>query len=196
MRSPNMKENNRIIIFGFSGSGKSTLADMLGKELGLRVIHPSSILRNLIEHKALNIAKSKAGKGFWESDRGIATFKQRLKEPEPIDLLCDKILLREFKKGKVVIDSWSLPWLTKQGFKVCLQASLKTRTERVAERSKVSLVRAKTTIIMKDRETRKLYLQHKGFDIKQDTGVFDLILDTEKLTKKEVLSIFLNKLTQ
>lgn len=188
------KPTARIIIFGFSGSGKSSLADLLGKELGLRVIHPSSILRDLIEGNVPDIAGSKAGKGFWESERGIKAFRERLKTHEPIDLLCDQILLKELEKGKVVIDSWSLPWLTGRGFKICLQASLKTRTQRVAERSNISLKKARATILMKDRETRKLYQEHRGFDIKHDKQVFNLIIDTENLSKNEILKLVLSKM--
>ena len=58
-----------IIIFGFSGSGKSTVAELLAQKLGLRVVHPSSILRNILEGKKINLTKTQKGIGFWETKR-------------------------------------------------------------------------------------------------------------------------------
>ena len=172
------KQNTKII----------TLAKMLAKKLHLRVIHPSGILRDLIKNKRPNIAASKSGRGFWESPAGIMMFNERLKEKVPIDFSCDKILLREFNKGNVIIDSWSLPWLTNHGIKIYLKTSLKKRIERVAKRSKIKNKDARNVIVMKDTKTRNLYLKHKGFDIKKDQQVFHLVINTDKLTKDRVVS--------
>ncbi len=182
------KQKIGIIIFGFSGSGKSSIAKMLAKKLDLRVIHPSGILRDLINNKTPRIDGSKSGHGFWERATGIKLFKDRLKAKTPIDFSCDKILLREFEKGGTVIDSWSLPWLTNTGIKIYLKASLKKRIERVARRSKVKLDTARKTVLLKDNATRSLYLRHHNFDIAKDTKVFQLIIYTDKLTKEEVFT--------
>lgn len=184
-------KNNTIILFGLSGSGKSTLANMLGRKLGLRVVHPSSILKDLLENKKPNIAGSKEGAGFWESSKGVDLFKKRLKDTIPADLQCDKLLLREIEKGEVVIDSWSLPWLTRKGIKICLNATLNTRAQRVAMRSKISNTSATKIIQLKDCKTRDLYLKHRGFDIKKDHQVFDLVINTNRLSKMEVLNLIL-----
>ncbi|MCX6793374.1 MAG: cytidylate kinase family protein [Candidatus Falkowbacteria bacterium] len=190
----NEKQKIRIIVFGFSGSGKSTIAKMLARELKLRVIHPSSILRDLALKKTPEITKSKSGRGFWESAAGIKLFKDRLKAKTPADFECDKILLKELRKGAVVIDSWSLAWLTKHAFKIYLQSSRETRVKRVARRSRINQTKARSVIIMKDGETRELYREHKGFDIKRDTHVFDLIINTDKLNLKNVFSEILSTL--
>lgn len=184
-------KNNTIILFGLSGSGKSTLANMLGRKLGLRVVHPSSILKDLLEHKKPNIMGSKEGVGFWESSKGIVLFKNRLKTDQPIDLVCDKILLNEVKKGRLVMDSWSIPWLTKKGIKIYLKATAGTRAKRVASRSKVSIKTATKVVRLKDGKTRELYLKHRGFDIKKDHQVFDLVINTNRLSKMEVLNLIL-----
>lgn len=182
-----MDKKRRIIIFGLSGSGKSTLADELGRALELRVIHPSSILRDLLDGRVPDITHSQAGKGYWESAEGIEAFQDRLRKNTPLDFVCDQILLEELKIGDVVIDSWSLPWLTDQGIKLCLKAHLATRVNRVAKRSGVSPEAARRAIHMKDSETRKLYLKHKHFDIKKDHDVFSANLRTDGLSIKEVL---------
>lgn len=179
---------NNIIIFGFSGSGKSTVASELARRLKWRAVHPSSILRELLEGRKPNLDASTYGKGFWESPAGIQLFTDRLKTTEPMDFYCDQLLLALLNKGNIVMDSWSLAWQTDQTIKIYLKASQKARSERVAKRSHITLTKAIKYVRLKDTETRKLYLAGKGFDLRRDTGVFDLIINTEKLNKAQVLS--------
>ncbi len=176
-----------VILFGFSGAGKSTLANVLGDYYSLRVVHPSGILRNLLENRAVVVENSDYNKGFWESEEGIALFKSRLYEKEPLDLVSDRILLQEVEKGNVVIDSWSLPWLTTQGINIYLQADLEIRSQRVSLRSNISYEKALEVVAMKDEETRRLFQRVYGFDIMQDHHVFDYTVNTNRLTKEEVL---------
>jgi len=178
--------NTTIIIFGFSGSGKSTLAKSLGQHYALRVIHPSSILRNLCEGKPINLSNTTSNRGFWEHKKGIQLFKSRLNQDQPLDVVSDKILLREVKKGDVVIDSWSLPWLSKSGLKIYLKTDFEVRARRVAKRSKLTLATARRIVFLKDKETCKLFKRVYGFDIKHDHSVFDIILNTNNLSKLQV----------
>ena len=182
-------KNKVIIIFGFSGSGKSTLANLIAKKYNLRVIHPSGILRNLYEQKEIDLSKTKHNKGFWETKKGIKLFKNRLKEKEPLDIISDKILLEEVKKGNVVIDSWNLPWLTNKGIKIYLKANLNERAKRVAKRSNINYFKAVKIIKLKDEETRKLFRREYCFDIKNDLNVFDLIVNTTSVNQDEVFNV-------
>lgn len=175
-----------IIIFGFSGSGKSTVANAIAKRSGLRVIHPSGILRNLYAGKRVDLRRTTYNRGFWESKKGVALFKSRLTEDQPLDLVSDEILLREVKKGNVVIDSWSLPWLSNQGIKVYLKAPLKERAKRVAKRGRIPYREALNIVKMKDECTRRLFKRLYGFDIKKDTYVFDLVIDTVRTPRQQV----------
>ncbi len=176
-----------VIIFGFSGSGKSSLARALGAKYGLRVIHPSGILRSLLEKKKVDVERSEYNSGFWESPEGVRLFKGRLKDELPMDVVSDKILLDELSRGGVVMDSWSMPWLSKRGVKIYLKTALSRRIERVAMRSGISIKDAKRIIVMKDNETRTMFLRVYGFDIKKDLNVFDFILDTTHLNQEEVM---------
>ena len=183
-----MNKDSVIIIFGFSGSGKSTIANMVGKEYGLRIVHPSSILRGLLEKKSIDINKTKEGKGFWETQKGMNLFKERLKDIKPMDMVSDKILLKELSKGNIVMDSWSMPWLYKKGIKVYLKGNPLERAKRVSKRSKISLQEAQAAIKVRDIETRKMFKRVYGFDIKRDLEVFDLVINTTPLNQKQVFN--------
>lgn len=180
--------NKRIIIFGFSGSGKSTISNMVGKQYDLRVIHPSSILKNLLEGKDFDLNKTKAGKGFWESKKGMQLFKDRLKDKKPMDMVSDKILLKELSKGNVVMDSWSMPWLYNKGIKIYLQGTLSERAKRVSKRSKLTINQAVDAIRIKDNETRRMFKRIYGFDIGKDLEVFDLTINTTFLNQDQVFN--------
>jgi cytidylate kinase len=175
-----------IILFGFSGSGKSTIANLVAEKYGLKVVHPSGILRDLYEGKKVDIGNTRYNTGFWESEEGVRLFRSRLDEEEPLDVVSDRILVEEVRKGNVVIDSWSLPWLTDRGRKIYLQADLEVRAQRVAKRSEISYERALEVVDMKDEETRNLFRRLYGFDIKLDHDVFDYVINTNDLTKNEV----------
>ncbi|EET90438.1 MAG: cytidylate kinase family protein [Candidatus Micrarchaeales archaeon] len=176
-----------IIIFGFSGSGKSTAANALGELLKLRVIHPSSILRNIIEKREVDTKNTVHNEGFWESPEGMDMFIGRLNDKVPPDVASDRIILREAKKGDVVIDSWSLPWLAKVGIKIYLKADAATRARRVALRDHIPYRTALKAIGIKDEGTRKLFKRVYGFDIKKDMQVFDSIISTRGKSRNEVI---------
>src|SRR3989338_4289699 len=133
-----------ILICGLSGSGKSGVAEIVAKKLNLRLIHTSGILRQLFEKKIeeIDLQKGLKNKGFWESNEGKKLYKQRLegisKKEKSVDELLDEKLLKEIEKGNVVMDSWTMPWLSKKGLKVWLKTSNKVRGKRLAKRDNLS----------------------------------------------------------
>ncbi len=178
-----------VIIFGLAGCGKSTLANGVGRELGLRVIHPSGIMRDLMEKGEVNLKATRQNDGYWESEQGARILHERLSEEEPVDLVADRILLEEVEKGEVVIDSWSLPWLSPKGVKIRLLASLDVRARRAALRGGLTVSEARARIAGKDEDTRQLFLRLYGFDIVNDLeGTFHHTIDSDNLTAEQVLS--------
>lgn len=175
-----------IILFGFSGSGKSVMAKRIARRLGLRVVHPSGILRAICLGKPVKDYETRSNRGFWESARGQRLLRDRLSRQEPPDVLCDRLILQEARRGNVVIDSWSLPWIYGGGIKVYLRAPRTCRAQRVARRDRLDEAAALRIVGRKDRDTRKLYQRIRGFDMARDLGMFGLILDTKALSKNEV----------
>lgn len=184
-----MKKRKVIIIFGFSGSGKSSLANLIAKKYKLRVVHPSGILRDLYEKKKIDISNTRHNNGFWESEKGIRLLRRRLRKEKPLDLISDKILLKEVKKGNVVIDSWNLPWISKKGIKIYLKADLDVRANRVSKRNKMSYTNVKKIISNKDEDTSKLFKRIYGFNMKKDLHFFDLIINTNNLNENQIFQI-------
>jgi len=134
--------------------------------------------------------------GWWESPEGMRFLGQRLQN-STFDGKIDAQLLEWAEQGDVVLDSWTMPWLFKKGFKIWLDVSPEERAKRLTYRDGISLSEAKRIITEKDGKTKKIYEGLYGFKFGEDLGPFDLILDSESLTSDEVfetLSLVIDRL--
>ena len=145
-------------------------------------------MRQLLTGRAAVPEESVANDGFWESPEGAQILKSRLREAKPVDIEANEILLREVARGEVVIDSWSLPWLTDKGVRIHLKTPLEVRARRAAERAGIAVEEAALLIGQKDEDTRELFSRLYGFDIFTDfEGRFQVTIETEGLSGDEVL---------
>ena len=189
-----------VLLCGWSGCGKSSVADNIGKTFNLKVVHSSGIYLQLIKEKKIDETKAKKNQGFWESKEGEKLFQKRIEtahSEESLDKILDKKLLEVIEKGNVVMDSWTMPWLSKKGIKIWLEVSDKERARRIAERDKISEKEALKKVKEKERKTIELYKNLYGFDFGKDEKVFGLILNTNDLSLEEVtgkVEEFLRKL--
>lgn len=115
----------------------------------------------------------------------------RLRERVPVDVRAHQIMLEEVDRGNVVMDTWSLPWLTDKGYRLKLTAPLEVRAARAARRAGIPLGEARQRISQKDEDTRALFLRLHGFDIFEDAARFDLVVNTEELNENEVFQTVL-----
>lgn len=184
-----------IIVSGFAGSGKSTLSELLGKKLGLKVVHASHLLKELQSKsvKELDLENTQAGTGFWESAEGKKLLEKREKDFS-LDKKLDKLLLEIAEQGNVVLDSWTMPWLCKKGFKIWLETSAKERAKRVSRRDKLDEKEVFEKILERDKKTAGIYKKIYGFEIGKDFKPFDLVIEADKLNEKQVLDAVLEKL--
>ncbi len=176
-----------IIVSGFAGSGKSTLTEVLAAHFGIEFVHASDLLKRLQKQKAseLDVKGTKAGSGFWESEEGKKYLHARQKDGS-MDKELDKLLLKIAEKGNVVLDSWTMPWLCKKGFKIWLEVSAKERARRVAERDSLDQKVVLQKILERDKITAGIYKKLYGFEMKADKKVFDLIIEADKKNIKIV----------
>ena len=185
-----------IIISGFAGSGKSSLADSLGKKLKMDVIHASALLRQMsIEGiSALKNASPEKIQDWWESDEAKEFMKKRMKD-ETLDRALDKKLNEIAKKGNVILDSWTMGYLYKgKAFKVWLDASAETRAKRVSERDKLDFEKVVEKIKNRDAETKALYERLYNFKMGEELEKFNLTLNTDKMSQKEVFEKVLKEI--
>jgi len=181
-----------ICICGMAGSGKSTVAKKLAEKYGLKYYSGGDALKALAIEKGYKPAE----KGWWESPEGLSFLENRDKNPE-FDKAVDKKLLEVAKQGNVILDSWTMPWLLKEGFKIWLEASPKKRAERVAKRDGISVEKALKALRNKESKTKAIYKRLYGFSLGEDFTPFHLILDTDNLEVEEVfqaLTIVLDKM--
>ncbi len=188
--------NSRVVIVsGLSGSGKSNLVDFIALKFNLKKIHTSALLKEIIEHNSsvLSEEKNHGNKGLWESSKGKKLIKKRL-EQSGFDELLDKKLLELIEEGNIVMDSWTMGYLSNKGFKIWLKASPKERAKRIALRNNQSEKTVLNSIKEKEENTRKIYKKLYGFDLGKNLEKFDLVLDTEHLSEKQVQETVLNEL--
>jgi len=181
--SGKQKQKIVICVCGMAGCGKSTVAKKLAEKYGLKYLSGGDALKAL----AIEAGYKPAEVGWWETDEGMKFLRQRMEDSE-FDKKVDGKLVELAKQGNVVLDSWTMPWLLKEGLKVWLEASSNVRAKRLAVRDGISVEKASEVLRVKDESTRAVYKSLYGFDLGNDFSPFDLILDANELNADEVFN--------
>jgi cytidylate kinase len=173
-----------ICICGMAGSGKSTLAKKIAEKYRLRYYSGGDVLKALAFEEGYKSART----GWWERREGRRFLKKRAEDPE-FDKAVDEKFLELATQGNAVLDSWTMPWILKKGFKVWLEASPEKRAERIARRDGISVKEALKALRIKEKKTKDIYKKLYGFSLGEDFKPFHLILDTEYLGIEEVYEV-------
>lgn len=179
------KEKKTVIcISGMAGTGKSTLAKKLAQKYGLKYYSGGDALKALATEEGCNVSNN----GWWESPEGLAFLRQRENDWK-FDKAVDDKLLEYAQQGNVLLDSWTMPWVLKTGFKIWLLASIEKRAERVAQRDKITVKDALRILKEKENRTKVIYQKLYGFTLGEDYAPFNLVLDTDNLNAEEVFQV-------
>ena len=170
-----------ICISGLPGCGKSTVAKKLAQKYRLRYVSGGDALKEL----AIEAGFKPSGEDWWETEEGRRFLNKRMEDPN-FDRKVDEKLIEIAKEGNVILDSWTMPWLLDEGFKIWLDASLEVRAARAAKRDKIDFEEAKKLIREREKKTREIYSKLYGFNLGEDFSPFHIILDTDKLDANEV----------
>ena len=173
-----------ICISGMAGTGKSTLSKRLAEKYGLNYYSGGDALKALAAEEGYDASQP----GWWESPTGLKFLKQRQGDAK-FDEAVDQKLLEYAEKGNVLLDSWTMPWLLKTGFKIWLLASMEKRAARVAQRDRITAKQALKVLKEKEDRTKAIYKKLYGFALGEDFKPFDLVLDTDKLSAEEVFQV-------
>ena len=176
-----------ICISGMAGTGKSTLAKKLAEKYGLNYYSGGDALKTLAAEEGYDASQL----GWWESPVGLKFLKQRQGDAK-FDEAVDRKLLGYAEKGNVLLDSWTMPWLLKTGFKIWLLASMEKRAARVAQRDRITAKQALKVLKEKEDRTKVIYKKLYGFALGEDFKPFDLVLDTDNLSTEEVFQVLCN----
>ena len=139
-----------ICISGLPGCGKSTVAKKLAQKYRLRYVSGGDALKEL----AVESGFKPSGEDWWETEEGRRFLNKRMEDPN-FDRKVDEKLIEIAKEGNVVLDSWTMPWLLDEGFKIWLDASLEVRAARAAKRDKIDFEEAKKLIRERERKLGK-----------------------------------------
>jgi cytidylate kinase len=173
-----------ICISGMAGTGKSTLSKKLAEKYHLQSYSGGDALKELAEAEGYNVSRQ----GWWESPEGLNFLNERITDPK-FDRAVDAKLLEYAQQGNVLLDSWTMPWLLQDGFKIWLMASIEKRAARVAQRDKIAVAEARKVLEEKEARTKTIYKKLYGFVLGEDFAPFDLILDTDNLNAEEVFGV-------
>jgi cytidylate kinase len=167
-----------------AGTGKSTLSKKLAEKYNLKCYSGGDALKELAKAEGYDVSRQ----GWWESPEGLNFLKERVIEPK-FDKAVDAKLLEYAQQGNVLLDSWTMPWLLKEGFKIWLMASIEKRAARVAERDKITVNEAFKVLEEKEARTKAIYKKLYGFVLGEDFAPFDLVLDADNLNAEEVFEV-------
>ena len=183
MKNRGKEEKKKVVICisGMTGSGKSIVAKRLADKYGLGYFSGGNALRALAQEEGY----ASDVRGWWETSEGLNFLQQRMGNPA-FDKKIDEKLLELAAEGNVVLDSWTMPWLLNEGFKVWLEASPQVRAKRVVTRDSISIEEAVKALNEKDERTRQIYNGLYGFDLGHDLSPFNLVLATDELEPDDV----------
>jgi len=173
-----------ICISGMAGTGKSTLSKKLAKKYKLKCFSGGDALKELANAEGYDASSQ----GWWESPEGLNFLNERINDSK-FDQAVDAKLLEYARQGNVLLDSWTMPWLLKEGFKIWLMASMEKRAARVAERDKITIDEAFKVLKEKEERTKAIYKKLYGFSLGEDFAPFDLVLDTDNICADEVFEV-------
>ena len=160
-----------ICVSGLVGSGKDTVSDLVAKKLGFSRVKLS--FKDAAKQKGISLMEYHA---YVEKDLTI-------------DKEFDKMVIKEARKQNSVISTWLGPWLIPDAvLKVWLDASPKTRAERISIRDSMSKSKALKHVTDRDMHNRGRYMALYGVDLFVHSN-FDLQINTEKYSPEQLADI-------
>ncbi|MFH1821646.1 MAG: (d)CMP kinase [Methanobacteriota archaeon] len=165
-----------VAISGLHGAGKSTAARALSKKFkNLRHVCAGEIFRQIVKERGMTLKEG-----------------QRYAELHPaIDRMIDRKIADAARGDKVLIDSRLAGWMAKKAdLKIFLTAPTKTRVTRISNRESRRYRDVYDETIRREKSEAKRFKKLYNIDV-NDYSVFDIILNTERLTIPETTKILM-----
>lgn len=164
----------KIAISGLSGCGNTTTSTVLSKKLGFPLVNFT--FRNLAKEKGMSLEElSEKAKYNSDIDKELDTRQASMARENENAILASRLAI------------WMLP---EADVKVYLEASEKTRAERIMKREGGSLEYQIETTRKRDEENYNRYLNIYGIDCEK-YDFADLVIQTDDKTAEQVADIVL-----
>jgi len=173
-----------IVISGPPAVGKTTVAKGLAKEFQLQYLSGGDVLKEMASEHGFD----SSGDDWWDTDEGMKFLDQREQNSE-FDKKLDEKLSILFNQGGMVITSYTLPWLIKDGIRIWLEGSHESSTNRMKSRDNMSSEDAYKITKERFDKNKALYKKLYDFDFGEDKSVFDLVISTDNLTAQQVIDV-------
>ncbi len=173
-----------IVISGPPAVGKTTVAKGLAAEFNLQYLSGGDVLKEMAKEQGFD----SEGDDWWDTPQGMKFLSQREENPE-FDKKLDEKLIALFDKGGMVITSYTLPWLIKDGIRIWLEGSHESSTKRMQTRDGMSSEDAYEITKERFDKNKALYKKLYDFDFGEDKSVFDVIINTDHLTAQQVIDV-------
>ncbi|MDE1764201.1 MAG: AAA family ATPase [Thaumarchaeota archaeon] len=173
-----------VIISGPPAIGKTTIAKGLAKEFGLKYLSGGDVLKDMAKEEGFETKRD----DFWDTEAGMKFLNMRKGNPE-FDKIVDEKLKKMFVTEDVVMTSYTLPWLVKDGIKIWLAGSQEISAKRMTTRDNISYGDASGIVKKRYEENKMIYKKLYGFNFGDDLSVFDEIINTDGLGPEQVLEL-------
>jgi len=171
-----------VIISGPPAIGKTTIAKGLAKEFGLKYLSGGDVLKDMAKEQGFVTDRE----DFWDMEAGMNFLGIRKGNPE-FDKKVDEKLTKIFLNDDVIITSYTLPWLVKDGVKIWLAGSQEASAKRMTTRDQISIKSALEIVKKRYEENKMLYKKLYGFNFGDDLSVFYKVINTDGLGPDQVL---------
>ena len=175
-----------LIISGMPAVGKTTVSRQVAESFGIPLVGGGDVLKEM----AVEEGYKPGGDDWWDTAEGMKFLEERKRKPG-FDKEVDARLIQKAKKGDVVITSYPVPWLTKDGIKVWLTGSVDSRAARMAKRDGIPVSKCKKVLSVRDAENYKIYKKIYGIEFGKDLKPFDLVVETDNIDEPRVADIVL-----
>ena len=173
-----------IVISGPPAVGKTTVAKGLAKEFQLQYLSGGDVLKEMATEHGFDSKRD----DWWDTEEGMKFLNQR-EENSEFDKKLDEKLIGLFDQGGMVITSYTLPWLIKDGIRIWLEGSHESSTKRMQSRDNMGSEDAYKITKARFDKNKALYKKLYNFDFGDDKSVFDLIINTDNLTAQQVIDV-------
>jgi cytidylate kinase len=165
-----------LTISGLHGTGKSTIGKLIAEKLGIQYYSTGQVFREIAQEMKMTLEE----------------FTEHVEKNPEIDIKLDNKIIELAHKGNLIIDSQLSGHILKSiaHFKILLICPLEIRVKRMAKRDNTTYEQKLEETILRENSELERYKNLYNIDLSNDKEfekIYDLIINTEKLTIDEIL---------